>query len=116
MDIGKLNRRVEILTYEVTRDDFGGEDGVWVPTKYLWANIDSSNGTEFYNNQKVNAESTTIITIRYNTKIDVMNRIKYLDKIYEIIGIIDEGTKHKVMRFNCKELVSDGLQRKTEES
>ena len=116
MDIGRLNRRVEILTYEVMRDYFGGEDGVWILTRNIWANIVSSNGTEFYSNQKINAETTTIITIRYNTKIDVMNRIKYLDKIYEIIGIIDEGTNHKVMKLNCKELVSDGLQRKTEES
>ncbi len=116
MDIGKLNRRVQVLTYVVTRDDFGGEDGVWTTTQNLWANINSNNGTEFYNNQKVNADVTTVITIRFNPKLDVMNRIKYLDKIFEIVGVIDEDTDHKVMKLNCKELVSDGLQRKAEES
>ena len=31
MDIGELNRRVEILKYFVKRDAYGGEDGRWLP-------------------------------------------------------------------------------------
>ena len=29
MDIGKLNRRVEILEFRSVRDSYGGEDGRW---------------------------------------------------------------------------------------
>ena len=116
MDIGKLNRRIEVLTYIVTKDDYGGEIGEWVTTQNLWANINSTNGSEYFNNQKVNADATTIITVRFNPNIDVMNRIKYFDKVFEIVGVIDEMTAHKANIINCKELVSDGLQRKTKES
>ena len=31
MDIGELNRRIEVLKYFVERDAYGGEDGRWLP-------------------------------------------------------------------------------------
>ena len=36
MDIGKLNRKVEILTFVWERDDFGGQEGTWVTTDVRW--------------------------------------------------------------------------------
>ena len=116
MDIGKLNRRIEVLKYEVQKDLFGGEDGEWVAVDRLWAFIQPVSGKEFFSEQQVQAEVTTTITIRYNPRINVMNRVKYQDKLYEIIGVSDEYTDHRATVLNCKEMTSVGLQCKAKKN
>lgn len=116
MRIGELNRRVAILENRVVRDAYGGEEPHWVTVRHLWANIKPGSGTEFLNAQQVQAENPTTITIRYNPRINVMHRVRYLDKFYEIIGIGDSYTDHRWTVITAKELVGDELQRKTEES
>ena len=113
MKIGKLNRRIEVLEWFAKKDEYGGEDGEWRTVDRLWAKIESVSGTEFFQAQTVNAELVAKITIRYNPKINVMNRIRYLDKLYEIIGVSDERTAHRATILNCKEMVNYGLQRET---
>ena len=46
MDIGRLNRKVEILTFVWERDDCGGQEGTWVTTDIRWARIEPVSGTE----------------------------------------------------------------------
>lgn len=109
MDIGRLNRRIDILKYEVTRDEYGGEQREWVKVKSLWASIQPVSGTEYFKAQQVEAQNITTIIIRYRTDISVLNRVRYLDKTYEIIGISDNFTNHKMLTLNCKEIVSYGV-------
>ena len=116
MDIGKLNRRVEVLRFVTTRDEYGGEVGEWVVAEKLWASIAPVSGTEYYQSQTVNAETVVKITLRYNPRIDTMHRIRYQGKLFEIIGMVDQETAHRATILNCKEMVNNGLQRKTEES
>ena len=114
MTIGELNRRITLMKFVVERDAYGGEDGEWVDVCRLWAKIEPSSGTEFMQAQQVQAEHITKITLRYNPKIDVMHRIKYADKTYEIIAVGDFTTSHRWTVITAKEMVSDGLQCKAE--
>lgn len=116
MDIGKLNRRVEILQFFKDRDEFGGEVGEWKSVAKVWAAILPVSGTEQMFAQQVTAESVVKITIRYLPWLNVMHRIKYGNKLYEIVGSLDNETAHKATIINCKEMVSDGLQRKATQS
>lgn len=116
MDIGKLNRRVEILKFHKDRDEYGGEVGEWKAEKKVWASIIPVSGSEFLQAQQVSAETVTRITMRYLPWLTVLHRIRYGDKLYEIIGEIDADTAHTTTIINCKEMVSDELQRKAEES
>lgn len=109
MNIGKLNRRIDILKYDVTRDEYGGEQKEWVLQKTLWASIQPVSGTEYFKAQQVEAQNITTIIIRYRTDITVLNRIKYKDKIYEIIGVSDNFTNHNMLTLNCKEIVGYGV-------
>ena len=113
MKIGNLNRRVEVLAFFKTKDEYGGEDGEWVVVDCLWARIEPISGTEYFQAQTVNAETVAKITIRYNPKINVMHRIRYQETLYEIIGVSDEKTAHRTTILNCKEMVNHGLQCKT---
>lgn len=113
MRIGGLNRRIEVLAWFSKRDEYGGEDGEWKVVDRLWARIEPVSGTEFFQGQTVNAETVTKITTRYNPNISVLNRIRYENATYEIIGVSDERTAHQATVLNCKEMVNDGIQRKT---
>lgn len=116
MNIGNLNRRVAILKYCVQRDLFGGEEMSWEVKNHAWASIEPVSGTEFFTAQQVSAELVVKITLRYDPSITVLNRIAYLDKEYEIIGVSDADAAHKMTVLNCKERVSDELQRKAKKS
>lgn len=116
MRIGKLNRRVSILEFKKRRDAFGGEEGEWMAVQKVWANIVTVSGTEQMFTQQVTAESVTKITMRYLPWLTVMHRIRYGEKLYEIIGEIDADTAHEKTILNCKEKVNDELQRKATQS
>lgn len=77
MDIGELNRRIEVLQYFVERDEYGGEDGKWRPVGRVWAKIEPVSGTEFLTGQQVSAETVTRITVRFYAGLTVMHRIRY---------------------------------------
>ena len=114
MKIGKLNRRVELLQFFEERDEYGGAVGNWRTVRRLWASIQPVSGTEYFQNQQITAETTTLITVRYDPRINVMHRIRYGEKLYEIIGVSDKDTRHEETVLNCKEKVDDELQRETE--
>lgn len=116
MDIGRLNRMVEILQFFKGRDEYGGETGIWKPVAKVWAAITPISGTEQMFAQQVTAEKVVRITIRFCDWLTVLHRIRYGEKLYEIVGELDSETAHRATIINAKELVSDGLQRKTKES
>ena len=109
MRIGNLNRRVEVLAFVKKKDEYGGEDGEWVVVDCLWAKIEPISGTEYFQANTINAETVVKITLRYNPKITVLNRIRYQNSTYEIIGVSDEKTAHQATILNCKEMVNNGL-------
>jgi len=114
MQIGDLNRRISILEYKVERDEYGGEDGRWIVVGRVWAKIEPTTGVEFLQGQQVQAEQTTKITVRYYPALDVMHRVEYGGKVYEILAVADLITNHRWTVITAKEMVSDGLQRKAE--
>lgn len=116
MNIGELNRRIEVLRFIEERDEMGGVIGEWVTVGRVWANIKPQSGTEFFQAQQINAETTTKITVRFYAGLTVMHRIRYGDKLYEIIGIADDNTAHRMTVITAKEMVGDGLQRETAKS
>jgi len=109
MDIGRLNRRVDILELAKFRDEFGGETGEWIKVKSVWAYIKPISGSEIFRAQQPEAQNTTTIIIRYTPIVNVLNRIRYKDKIYEIVGINDFNTDHEEMVLNCKEIINYGV-------
>lgn len=116
MDIGRLNRRVEILQFVKSRDAYGGETGEWKSVARVWATIVSVSGSEQMFAQQVTADKVVRITIRFCDWLTVLHRIRYGNKLYEIVGELDNETAHTATIINAKELVSDELQRKAAES
>ena len=116
MDIGRLNRRIEILEFHKHRDAFGGEIGEWKTVAKAWATIVPVSGSEQMFAQQVTADKVVRITIRFCDWLTVLHRIRYGNKLYEIVGELDNETAHTATIISAKELVSDELQRKAAES
>ena len=43
---GELNRRIEILRFQETHDEYGGIDGEWLPLLKRWGKIEDNGGNE----------------------------------------------------------------------
>lgn len=112
MDIGKLNRQIEVLEFVNDRDEYGGVVGEWITVGRVWASIEPIKGTEKYLNQQIIAETGAKITMRFYAGLTVTHRIRYGDMVYEIISVIDENTAHRMTIAMVKE-IDNGLQCET---
>lgn len=108
MDIGNLNRRINIYEFVEKRDEFGGIEGEWIKIASRWARIEQQSGTETTDNNQVKAKVSTTITIRYMKELNEKHRIKYKEKLYEINSVIDYDSRHYKTIINCTEL-KDGI-------
>ena len=110
MQIGELNRRVDIMRATITRDAFGGEISTWSVLGSVWANIRPGVARENLVNEQVQGFQEAVITIRYRSDITIKDRVRYQDKYYEIVGVKDIDTGHFWTEITAKEII-DGIQR-----
>ncbi len=102
--IGELNRRIEILQQEDVRDSYGGEVGEWLTIAMVWAKIEPKTGRESLVGDKVQSSQELSITMRYNSSLTVLHRLKYKDTIYEITAVKDSVTAHRWTEVTAKEV------------
>ena len=108
MNIGELNRRVEILAFVEEKDEYGAIDGEWKVIATRWARIEQNGGGEVSDNNQVVARISTKIIIRHMPGLTEKNRVRYKDKLYEINSVLDVDTGHYMSMLDCKEL-KDGI-------
>lgn len=89
MNIGKLDRKIEIYEYTITRGPAGGEERTRQKKADAWAGIFYKNGSE-----RVQAEKFTAITqmhfkIRYISGLDTTMEVDYDGDTY-VIKYIEE--------------------------
>lgn len=105
MRAGDLNRRIEIQSNTPSYDSFNQPIDNWKTDATVWASITTNGGGEFYAAQKVNAETQALFKIRYRPEITSLHRIKYGDRIFEILPPInDVGEAHKEVLISAKEV------------
>lgn len=104
MEPGKLRHRITIQYEDNGKDDDGFESTIWKEYKRAWAAIIPLRGKEFYQAATINAEISIKIVTRYIKGVDEDMRIKYGDRSFEIISIIDVNERHREMHFMCKEV------------
>lgn len=92
--IGKLDKRIQIQDYTVSKNDSGEDVLSWSTLATVWAGVEYKSGNEdFEADQKV-ATSQVIFTIRYTT-IKSNYRILYDADYYDILNIEgDERTRY----------------------
>jgi SPP1 family predicted phage head-tail adaptor len=71
----------------------------------VWAGIITTGGKEFYAAQRLHAETTAVIKIRYRTGLLPTMRIKYGERYFDILSINDVDEDHREMLISCREVV-----------
>lgn len=106
MNIGKLNKRISIIEQSTNQNSYGEVEDSWESILEVWANVKPLQGRELYLAKQTNAELTSKVTIRYTTSVSPDNRIKYGNRIFEIISPpINVNEENRFLELLCKELI-----------
>jgi SPP1 family predicted phage head-tail adaptor len=107
MNPGKLRHKINIQQELVTQNSFGEPTQAWVNfLSGIYCSIEPIRGKEYFSADMVNAEVTTRIRMRYFAGIKSKMRIKFENRYYDIIDVIDILESHKELQLMCKEVIS----------
>jgi len=88
----------------VREDDGGGGASVsWIPVEELWASITPTGGGESVQAEKMSAQITHNVFLRYRADISSAMRIRFGARILDILAVIDVDERRHVLRCYCRE-------------
>lgn len=109
MNIGELRHRI---TFQTLSDETTNENGFPLPDderytdyKSVWSAVYPLKGTEFWSAKTTNTENTVKFICRYISGINSDMRIKYGNRKFNIIGIIDIDERHKWLQIMATEVI-----------
>ena len=105
MNPGNFRTRIVIQRKYLTYNTYNEPIETWKDSIELWSDVISTGGGEFYAAQKLNASTTAVFRTRYVVDIKTTDRIKYGDRIFEILFINDVSEKHIELLISAKEVV-----------
>lgn len=108
MRAGRLRRRVVIEQVLETIDAEGQPVKTWSTFTTVQAAVEPMSGREFFDNQQINDETTTRITIRYIPGVTAKMRVVYDSKYYNIRAILNVGERDRELRLMCTDGVNLG--------
>jgi len=100
--IGQMKHLITILKQERISDGQGGYMETWQNAGTVWASIEPVSGREYYEAMQLTNDITHKVRMRY-VNITPHNRIKYNNRIFEIIAVIDINMEHKELEVLCRE-------------
>lgn len=109
LNVGKLNKRIEIVSVKKTKD----ADGYWtesdVPVLCCWAQFSRMSGKETQRNDADYSEITVRFLIRYtNAPIDRKMIVLYRGDRYEIQYINNYGDSNDFVELIAKRVTLEG--------
>lgn len=105
MRAGELRHQVILQTPTPTRDSYGAEIVTWTDTATVWASIEPLRGREYWEAQKINAEISHKIRMRYREGVKPNMRLKFGSRIFEIISVFSPEERRRELWYLCKERV-----------
>ena len=91
MNIGRMDRRIELQSQSITRDEWNHPVGTWTTLATVWATKKERRATEPTEVSQVVALNVVEWFIRHRTDIDAGDRVKYAGNIYDITGVQEIG-------------------------
>ena len=104
----QLRQMITIQRIDTTLDSYGQAGEAWVSfVTDIRSFIEPTGGSEFYAAQKVNAEATVNIWLRYNSapSVDSAMRVVYGARYFDILSVMNTQEKNRWIRLVCKEVV-----------
>lgn len=106
MDIGKLNKRIEIQKFSGAKtNDNGFDEDQYREFKTVWASINNLFGKEYWSAKATQQENTVEFVIRYSKEMEVLNskeyRIYWNNKKYNITFIDNFKYENKWLKIKA---------------
>lgn len=105
MNPGNFRTRIMVQKKYLTYNSYNEPIETWKDSIELWSDVINTGGGEFYAAQKLNAQTTAVFRTRYVSSISTVDRIKYGNRIFEILFINDVSEKHVELLISAKEVV-----------
>lgn len=105
LDIGRLNKRITFCRYVETENELGQCVQALEEVKTVWATVEPTTGKEYYDAQKVRNEQTWNIYTRYFIDINTDMKIKYKERLFNIISVINYREGNEMLKIVCTERV-----------
>jgi len=105
MNPGQLRTRIMVQKKSITYNSYNEPVETWKDSIELWSDVINTGGGEFYAAQKLNAQTTAVFRTRYVSSISTLDRIRYGNRIFEILFINDVSEKHVELLISAKEVV-----------
>jgi SPP1 family predicted phage head-tail adaptor len=103
---GSFRNKITIQEYVSGSDPDGFPLEEWQDVKTVWAMIKTIQGREFYQAAAVQAENTTRFVTRYTTGINNKMRIKYGERIFDIVAPpINDNEKNITLTIITNEVI-----------
>lgn len=102
---GKLDQRVTFQRYSVTSDGAGGSIKTWanVPsTPAVWAQVYTASGRERFDDDRVEAVSTTTFIVRNRNDIDETMRVVWRGEFYNIRQVHRHGAREMYLKISAE--------------
>ena len=107
MNPGELRHPIDVQTNTPTRDRTGGEVASWATTSTIWASVQTLTGRKLELARQIHAEATIEIRTRLCSTgtgaFDVSNRLKFGERIFEPVYIVNEHERNIMLLIQCRE-------------
>lgn len=103
IDPGELRHRIAVQRKSVVRDTFGGETVSWTDVAMVWMSLRPLSGRELYAAQQAHAETTHKAVMRYMAGVTPNDRLKYGDRIFDMISVLNHEEKNGYLIIEAKE-------------
>ena len=106
MQAGQLKHLIDIQVALNSRDSYGASTQEWVTfLSGIRASVEPLAGKEFFAAQKIDAEITHSLNIRYRTGIKPSMRVKFGTRYFDIKSVIDVKEQRKELHLMCVEVI-----------
>lgn len=105
MKAGALNKKIVFQGITSTSNGLGEKEGKKVNVLTTWASIQTISGKEQFLSNQNYATLSHKIRCRYSDKINKKQTIKYKDREFEILAVLDIFEKNREFEILVKEVV-----------
>lgn len=106
MRAGDLNKYIALQYPTEVPDGMGGFMATWATAATVWAAIEPTSAFENVRSMQPSMTITHTITIRYRSVIRPNWRIKFGDRCFKMISIINPSTANGQLDITCQEVVA----------
>lgn len=103
MDIGRTDKRITFCRYEDKENALMQTEKVLTEVKTVWASVEPTRGREYQEAQRIRPELTYKVTTRYHKGVTSEMFIKFHDRLFNIISVINVRERNEMLEIICIE-------------